>query len=168
MTETNAQFAIALAPDWEQIDLLAPGADAVIDGPLAAALHRGALGGPHARMLMARSLYTVSPDGKPLGAGLSVMLADREAPIAAEPLREDEFADAEVAAITLPVGSGLRVRQVSGGAVIDGVDIPVLSVQYLIHTSLGLLTITLTTPQAAHTEEWEHLFDAMAHTAELG
>jgi len=40
-------------------------------------------------------------------------------------------------------------------------------VQYLIHTSRGLLTMTLSTPQASSTTEWEEMFDAMAHTAEL-
>jgi hypothetical protein len=42
-----------------------------------------------------------------------------------------------------------------------------LQVQYMLHTEHGLLTITLNTPQAAETEDWERLFDALAATAEL-
>lgn len=167
MTELDVTFAIALAPEWEQLDLLDPEADQVIDAPLAAALQQGATGGPHARLLMARSLYRATPGGRPLGMGLSVLLADREAPVSAAPFDDADFGDAEVAAIELPVGSGLRVRKLGPGAEIEGEPILVLSVQYLIHTGRGLLTITLATPQAAHTEEWEELFDAMARTAEL-
>jgi hypothetical protein len=167
MNHLDVAFAIALAPDWEQIDLLDPGADQVIDAPLAAAMRRGAQGGPHARLLMARSLYMATPGGSPLGMGLSVLLADREAPVSSATLEDTDFGDAEVAAIELPVGSGLRVRKVQPGAEIEGEPIPVLSVQYLIHTSRGLLTMTLSTPQASSTEEWEEMFDAMARTAEL-
>jgi hypothetical protein len=168
MNHLDVAFAIALAPDWEQIDLLDPGADQVIDAPLAAAMRRGAQGGPHARLLMARSLYMATPGGSPLGMGLSVLLADREAPVSSATLEDTDFGDAEVAAIELPVGSGLRVRRLQPGAEIEGEAIPVLSVQYLIHTGRGLLTMTLSTPQAASTEEWEEMFDAMARTAELG
>jgi hypothetical protein len=167
MDDVDVAFAIALAPDWEQIDLLDPDADQVIDAPLAAAMQRGAQGGPHARMLMARSLFMATPGGSPLGMGLSVLLADREAPVSSATLEDTDFGDAEVAAIELPVGSGLRVRKVQPGAEIEGEPIPVLSVQYLIHTSRGLLTMTLSTPQASSTEEWEEMFDAMARTAEL-
>jgi hypothetical protein len=167
MNDVDVTFAIALAPDWEQIDLLDPDADQLIDAPLAAALQRGAHGGPHARLLMARSLYMATPGGSPLGMGLSVLLADREAPVSSSSHRDADFGDAEVAAIELPVGSGLRVRKVEPGPEIEGEPIPVLSVQYLIHTSHGLLTMTLSTPQAASTEEWEEMFDAMAQTAEL-
>jgi hypothetical protein len=158
---------MALAPEWQQIDLLAPGAERMLDGPLAAALARGARGGPHARLLMARSLFALAPGGEPLAAGLSVALADREAPVSEEPLRADAFDDAEVAAITLPIGSGLRVRELVSDTVVVGIEIPMLRIQYLIHCRLGLLTITLTTPQAARTEEWEALFDGLAATAEL-
>jgi hypothetical protein len=42
-----------------------------------------------------------------------------------------------------------------------------LQVQYLLHTEHGLLTIALDTPQAADTDEWEQLFDALAATARL-
>lgn len=168
MDAVDVTFAIALAPDWEQIDLLDPDADQVIDAPLAAALQRGARGGPHARLLMARSLYMATPGGSPLGMGLSVLLADREAPVSSATLEDTDFGHADVAAIELPVGRGLRVRKVKPGAVIEGEPIPVLSVQYLIHTRRGLLTLTLSTPQAASTEEWEDMFDAMAQTAELG
>jgi hypothetical protein len=167
MTQRNLDFAIALAPDWQQIDLLAPDADGLVDATLAAALARGAQGGPHARLLMTRSLYAVTPTGEPLAAGLSVALADREAPVSSAPLEADDFDGAAVAAITLPVGSGLRVRRIALDTTLDGIEIPVLRVQYLIHTGPGLLTITLTTFQAAQTEEWERLFDAIAQTAEL-
>lgn len=167
MNDLDVSFAIALAPDWEQIDLLDPDADQVIDAPLAAALRRGAQGGPHARLLMARSLYMATPGGRSLGMGLSVLLADGEAPVSSATLEDTDFGDADVAAIELPVGSGLRVRKLEPGAEIEGEPIPVLSVQYLIHTRRGLLTLTLSTPQAASTEEWEEMFDAMARTAEL-
>jgi len=167
MNDLDVTFAIALAPDWEQIDLLDPDADQRIDAPLAAALQRGAQGGPHARLVMARSLFMATPAGSPLGMGLSVMLADREAPVSSATLEDGDFGAAQVAAIDLPVGSGLRVRRVQPGAEIEGEPIPVLSVQYLIHTTRGLLTMTLSTPQAASTEEWEDMFDAMARTAEL-
>jgi hypothetical protein len=167
MTQRDLSFAIALAPDWQQIDLLAPEADRLIDASLAAALARGARGGPHARLLMTRSLYAVTPAGEPLAAGLTVALADRDAPVSSAPLEADDFDGAEVAAITLPVGSGLRVRHIAPDTTLDGVEIPVLRVQYLIHTGLGLLTITLTTFQAARTDDWERLFDAMAQTAML-
>jgi hypothetical protein len=167
MNDVDVTFAIALAPDWEQIDLLDPDTDQVIDAPLAAALQRGAQGGPHARLLMARSLYMATPGGSPLAMGLSVLLADREAPVSSATLEDTDFGDADVAAIELPVGSGLRVRKLEPGAVMEGEPIPVLSVQYLLHTSRGLLTMTLSTPQASSTAEWEEMFDAMAHTAEL-
>ena len=49
----------------------------------------------------------------------------------------------------------------------DAGEIPMLSVQYLLHTRHGLLTIGFTTGQASHPEAWEQLFDAMAGTAEL-
>ncbi|MGH2894578.1 MAG: hypothetical protein ACRDPM_15150 [Solirubrobacteraceae bacterium] len=167
MNDVDVAFAIALAPDWEQIDLLAPDADQVIDAPLAAAFRRGAQGGPHARLLMARSLYRATAGGSPLGMGLSVLLADREARVSSTTPADTDFGDAEVAAIELPVGSGLRVRRVQPGAEIEGEPVLVLSVQYLIHTSRGLLTMTLSTPQASSTAEWEEMFDAMARTAEL-
>jgi hypothetical protein len=167
MNDVDVTFAIALAPEWEQIDLLDPDADQVIDAPLAAAFRRGAQGGPHARLLMARSLYMATPGGSPLGMGLSVLLADREAPVSSATPEDTDFGDAGVAAIELPVGSGLRVRRVEPGAEIEGEPVLVLSVQYLIHTSRGLLTMTLSTPQASSTAEWEEMFDAMARTAEL-
>jgi hypothetical protein len=97
MTQRDLSFAIALAPDWQQIDLLAPEADRLIDASLAAALARGARGGPHARLLMTRSLYAVTPAGEPLAAGLTVALADREAPVSSAPLEADDFDGAEVA-----------------------------------------------------------------------
>jgi hypothetical protein len=167
MTESDVNFAIALAPEWRQIDLLAPDAGRLVGGPLAAALDLGARANPHARLLMVRSLFAVTPEGEPLGIGLSVALADRSAPVSSQPLQADDFQGCDVAAVTLPTGSGLRVREVAPGAVIDGAEIPVLRVQYLIETDAGLLTITLTTPQAEWTAEWEQLFDAMAQTAEL-
>jgi hypothetical protein len=168
MNDLDVTFAIALAPGWEQIDLLDPDADQVIDAPLAAAMQRGAQGGPHARLLMARSLYMATPGGSPLGMGVSVLLADRRAPVSSVTLEDTDFDDAAVSTIDLPVGSGLRVRRMAPGAEIEGEPIPVLSVQYLIHTRRGLLTMTLSTPQAAvSTGEWEEMFDAMARTAEL-
>ena len=68
--------------------------------------------------------------------------------------------------MSLPAGQGLRVREEFPTAV-GGLSVIALRVQYLLHTEDGLLTITFETPQAAETEDWEKLFDAMAETAQL-
>jgi hypothetical protein len=168
MPAGNVSFAIALPPDWAEIDLLSSEAEHVLDGPLAPALAAAARGSEHARLLMVRSLVAVTPDREPLAAGLSVALADRSAPVSQLSPSAASFDDADVSAVTLPVGSGIRVRHVAPAEVLDGVgSLEVLRVQYLLQTELGLLTITFTTPQAAPTREWERLFDAMADTAQL-
>jgi hypothetical protein len=164
----NVSFAIALPDGWEQIDLLAPDAEQILDGQLAAALAFAARGTEDACLLMLRSLVTVAPDGRPLAAGLSVALAGPSAPVSSRPLDAEAFMGAEVTAITLPVGSGVRVLEVARtGARVAGELLRMLKVQYLIHTAHGLLTITLATAQVSATEEWEQLFDAMAATSEL-
>lgn len=168
MAAGNVSFAIALPPDWEGIDLLSSEAERLMDTPLADALAAAARGSEQARLLMLRSLVAVTSAGEPLAAGLSVALADRSAPISQIPLSAESFDDAEVSAVILPVGSGVRLRRVAPAQVLAGVDpLEVLRVQYMLETELGLLTITFTTPQAARTLEWERLFDAMANTAEL-
>jgi hypothetical protein len=168
MAAGNASFAIALPPDWKGIDLLSGEAEHVIEPPLAAALAAAARGSEHARLLMVRSLVTVTPEGEPLAAGLSVALADTSAPISHTSLSALSLEDADVSAVTLPAGSGVRLRRVAPAEVLAGVGpLEVLRIQYMLHTELGLLTITFTTPQATRTREWERLFDAMADTARL-
>lgn len=166
MAAVNVRFAIALPPEWKGIDLLSSDAENLIGAPLSAALDVAARGAEHARLLMLRSLVTVTSAGEPLAAGLSVALADRSAPVSQVRLSDQSFDDAEVSAVTLRVGSGVRIRRVTPTEVLDGFGpLEVLRVQYLLETELGLLTITCTTPQAARTCEWERLFDAMAGTA---
>lgn len=168
MPAADVSFAIALPPDWKEIDLLSSEAEHVIDPSLGAALETAAHGGQHARLLMVRSLVTVTPAGEPLAAGLSVAVADRSAPISQVSLSAVSFGDAEVSAVTLPVGRGIRVRRLAPAEVVHGVGpLEVLRVQYMLQTELGLLTITFTTPQAARTREWEQLFAVMADTARL-
>lgn len=168
MAAGNVSFAIALPPEWKEIDLLSSEAERVLETPLAASLAAAARGSEHARLLMLRSLVAITSAGEPLAAGLSVALADRSAPISQIPLSAESFGGAEVSAVTLPVGSGVRLRRVAPAQVLAGVGpLEVLRVQYMLETELGLLTITFTTPQAARTREWGRLFDAMAETARL-
>jgi hypothetical protein len=160
--------AVALPPDWQQIDLLDPDGEPVLDGPLAAALAHAAHGTGHARLLMLRSLFALTTTGQPLAAGLAVTLAEPSAPVSSQPLTEDSFTGREVAAVTLPAGSGLRVRHIAPAGMLAGSEpLQVLRIQYLLHTSHGLLTLTFTTPQAPRAPEWNSLFDAMAATCEL-
>lgn len=172
MSSDSLTFAIAVPPGWQELDLLDPAAEQAVGAPLAAALAGGARGTDQAQLLMLRSLVAVTESREPLAAGLSVTLAGPAAPISQVPLdpatlsADDAFAGAEVSAMTLPGGSGLRVRRLVPTTV---GDLPVLGlqVQYLLHTEHGLLTITLDTPQAADTEDWEHMFDALAATARV-
>lgn len=166
MTEDTLQFAISLPPEWADVDLLDPGIADGMPSELAQALAFAAKGTDQARMLMVRSLVAVTEAREPLAAGLSVALAGPGTPVATAPLRAEEFAGSEVSAISLPVGKGLRVRDFFATTV---GDLPVegLRVQYLVHTEHGLLTVTFTTEQAAETEDWEGLFDAMAQSARL-
>jgi hypothetical protein len=164
----DVSCAIALPPDWQQIDLLDPEGEPVLDGPLAAALAHAAHGTDHAQLLMLRSLFALTANGQPLAAGLAVTLADPSAPVSSQPLTEETFAGREVAAVTLPAGSGLRVRHIAPAGVLGGSEpLQVLRIQYLLHTVHGLLTVTFTTPQAPRAPEWNSLFDAMAATCEL-
>ncbi len=162
----SVEFAIALPAGWQSIDLLA--ADAPIEVSFARALGLAARGGEHARLLMLRSLVAPGEANEPLGAGLSVLYADRSAPVSSAPLEPGEFGDCEVTAVVLAAGPGVRLRRVAPAVVVAQAEpVPVLRVEYLIEAAQGLLTITFTTPQAQRTEEWEQLFDAMARTAEL-
>jgi hypothetical protein len=159
-------FAIALPPGWREVDLLDPDAAEGLGALLTSTLQRAAEGADHARLLMLRSLFAVTEKREPMAAGLSVLLADPAAPVSQTALRGGAFDDADVAAITLPVGAGLRVRRLVP-AIVGDLRVAALQVQYLLHTEHGLLTITLETPQAAETADWEHLFDALAATARL-
>ncbi len=175
MSNGNLTFAIAVPPQWQELDLLDPAAEQALGAPLANALAGAERGTAQAQLLMLRSLVAVTESREPLAAGLSVTLAGPAAPISQAPLDvqalagDNAFADsdADVSAITLAAGSGLRVRRLVLTTVGD-LPVAALQVQYLLHTEHGLLTITLDTPQAADTEDWEHLFDALAATARLG
>ena len=166
MNEHTVEFAISLPEHWNSLDLLDPEVAQAMPPQLAATMAAAADGAQGARVMMLRSLVAVTEDREPLAAGLSVMLAAADAPISTAPLRAEEFEGADVAAITIPVGKGLRVRSEFPTTV---GELPVigLRVQYLLHTEHGLLTVTFETPQAAETEDWEQLFDAMAQTATL-
>ena len=156
-----------MPPGWQELDLLDPAAEEALGAPLADALAGAASGSDQAQLLMLRSLVAVTESREPLAAGLAVTLAGPAAPISQEALSADAFAGADVAAITLPAGSGLRVRQLVPTTIGD-LPVAALQVQYLLQTEHGLLTITLDTPQAADTEDWERLFDGLAATARLG
>jgi hypothetical protein len=166
MSDENLTFAIALPPEFHSIDLLDAENAAELGAPLARALGFAAHGTAQAQVLMLRSLYAVTSAREPLAAGLSVALADLTAPVSSAPLSDASFDDADLAAVTLPAGPGVRVRRLVPSAV-GGLPVAALQVQYLLHTEHGLLTITLTTPQAAETDDWELMFDAVAATAEL-
>ncbi len=168
MSATEIGFAIALPPDWEAIDLLASDTTA-FDATVAEAIENARRGGEHAQLLMLAALMAMSPGGEPLSAGLAVTFADRDAPVAEASLTPESFPDGgDVTAVQLPVGSGLRVRHVAPAAVLgDGDPLPMLRIQYLLHTLQGLLTLTFTTAQAPHADVWDGLFDAMAATCEL-
>jgi hypothetical protein len=166
MRDENLTFAMALPPGWQELDLLEPGASEELGVPLANALAFAARGTDQAQLLMLRSLFAVTSAHEPLAAGLCVALADPSAPVSESPLSEDAFAGAEIAGVTLPAGAGLRVKRFVP-AMVGDLPVAALQVQYLLQTEHGLLTITLNTPQAAETEDWEHLFDALAATAEL-
>jgi hypothetical protein len=166
MSDENLTFAIALPPEFDSIDLLDPENAVELGAPMARALGYAAHGTEQAQVLMLRSLFAVTGAREPLAAGLAVALADTSAPVSQSPLNDDSFDGADLAAVTLPAGPGMRVRRLVPSQV-GGLPVAALQVQYLLHTAHGLLTITLTTPQAAETEDWEQLFDALAATAEL-
>jgi hypothetical protein len=166
MSHENLTFAIALPPEFHSIDLLDPENAAELGAPMAKALGYAAHGTEQAQLLMLRSLFAVSSAREPVAAGLAVALADPSAPISQSPLNDDSFDDADLAAVTLPAGPGVRVRRLVPSTV-GGLPVVALQLQYLLHTAHGLLTITLSTPQAAETEDWERLFDAVAATADL-
>jgi hypothetical protein len=167
MTNGNLTFTIAVPAGWQELDLLDPTAAEALGAPLTDALAFAAHGTDQAQLLMLRSLVAVTESREPLAAGLTAQLAAPSAPISRAPLDADAFGDAEVSAIKLPAGSGLRVRRVVPTMVGD-LPVAALQVQYLLETEHGLLAITLDTPQAAETEDWEALFDALAATARLG
>lgn len=170
VTGQDVEFAIALPDEWSFVDLLDPAVAEWAGEELDAVLAAARQGGESARMLMMRSLIAHTSEGEPLTAGLTVALADGSTPVASAPLEELELSlpGAELSAVALPAGSGVRVRRIVRTPPLgEAGEIPMLSVQYLLHTGHGLLTIGFTTGQASHPEAWEELFDAMAATAEL-
>lgn len=168
VTGEHVEFAIALPDDWTYVDLLDPDVAAWADADLTSTLAAARRGGGAARMLMMRSLIAHTPDGEPLTAGLTVALATPDTPVASEPLTDLSPGGAELSAVQLPAGSGMRVRRIVHTPPLgEAGEVAMLSVQYLLHTPHGLLTIGFTTGQASHPEAWEPLFDAMAATAEL-
>lgn len=167
MSAIETGFAIALPPDWEAVDLLASDT-AAFDATVAEAIENARRGGEHAQLLMLVALVAAAPSGQPLSAGLAVTFADRQAPVSDAQLTPQSFGDgAAVTAVNLPLGSGLRIRHVAPSSVLEGERLPMLRLQYLIHTQKGLLTMTFTTAQAPEAEVWDGLFDAMAATCEL-
>jgi hypothetical protein len=77
MAASSVSFASALAPEWEQVDLLTPGGERQVHGTLAAVLTRAARSDGRRRSLMTRSMVTRGESGEPLAAGLHVSLAER-------------------------------------------------------------------------------------------
>jgi hypothetical protein len=168
VTGQDVEFAIALPDEWTYIDLLDPDVAEWADAELASVLAAAREAGEAAQMLMMRSLITHTPEGEPLTVGLTVALAEPETPIASQPLTDLSALGAEPSAVQLPAGSGVRVKRIVRTPPLgEPAELSMLSVQYLLHTRLGLLTIGFTTGQASHPEAWEQLFDAMAATAEL-
>lgn len=168
LTDRDHEFAIALPAGWRYVDLLDPDAAEWAGPELDSVLAAAREGGPDARMLMFRSLITHTPEGEPLTAGLTVALADAGTPIASQPLTDLSPTEAELHALELPVGSGVRITRMVQAPQLGQTGAPrMLSVQYVLHTERGLLTIGFTTGQASHPEAWTELFDAMAATAEL-
>ncbi|MDQ6744869.1 MAG: hypothetical protein M3Z27_02445 [Actinomycetota bacterium] len=167
MAQRDISFAIALPPGWDSIDLLQAD-QPLIEGSVAEVLAGAARDGEHAQLLMLRALVATAPDSEPLAAGLSVTVADSPTPVASEPLDPDTFAGCEVSAVTLPVGGGLRVRQIAPAPVPKGAEpLDVLRLQYLTDAPQGLLSVTFATVQAPRAGQWEQLFDAMAATSRL-
>jgi hypothetical protein len=166
--DRDVSFAIALPTDWEGLDLLGDAGVELLRPRVARLLLAAAHGGRHAELLMLRSLIARGSSGRALSAGLAVTIADTTTPVATQPLEADAFAGKQVSAVTVKAGSGLRVRHVSSAPALDTEEtVDVLYVQYLLHTELGLLTLTFTTLQAPDAPEWEQFFDGLAATAEL-
>lgn len=166
MHEHTLEFAIALPPEFNSLDLLDPEVTRSMPPALVHTLADAHKGFDGARLMMLRGLIGVTQERNPLAAGLSVALASPEVPLAQKPLEAEDFDGSDVAAISLPVGQGLRIRG-EFATQVEGLPVIGLRVQYLLHTEHGLLTITFETPQAAETEDWEAFFDAMAQTATL-
>lgn len=166
MIEHTVEFAVSLPPAFNALDLLDPEVGKAMAEPMARMLDDAQRGDSPARVMMLRSLVAVTEKREPLAAGLTVMLADAQAPISSAPLHAEDLDGADISAISLPVGQGLRIRSLHPSA-FGELPIEALRVQYLIQTEHGLLTINFDTPQAAETEGWEKLFDAMAQTATL-
>jgi hypothetical protein len=164
----DVDFQIALPEGWTALDLLASDEDHLIDGKRGDALAAAARGSEHAKLLMLCSLVAYTPDGEPLEAGLSVALADSSAPISAAPLSELSVPDGELAAVRTPAGSGVRVTRMTETPALPELGrAAMLSVQYLLHTDHGLLTLTFTTPQVSRPDVLQQFFDAMASTGEI-
>lgn len=168
VTGPDVGFAIDLPERWTYVDLLDPD---VADGAgpeLGSVLAAARTGGRAARILMLRSLIAHTPEGEPLTAGLTVALADPDTPVASEPLGDLAGSGEHLSPVKLPAGGGVRLSRIVLTPPIGGAGkLRMLSVQYLLRTRQGLLTIGFTTRQASHPEAWERLFDAMAATAKL-
>jgi hypothetical protein len=178
MAQRSVSFDIALAPEWEQTDLLTPAGERRIRGTLAAVLARTARDhdppGLHpepshrqARPLMARSLIAHAESGEPLAASLWVTLAVRAVAISSTALMDGVVGDADICAIGLPAGDGVRMYEVVMHRTSGGSEIPVLRVRYELATAFGLLVISLACFHTERAAVWERLFDAMAQTAQL-
>lgn len=156
-------FEIDLPHEWQQHDLLTDAGDALLPQQVVSSLSEVAAPDRTGQLLIARVLLAESPGEPPLTAGLVVSLAG----VDAEPSCDDKaFGAAEVAAMELPVGAGLRVKSLAAQEVLPDIVVPtVLSVQFLVVTDHGLLILTFTTAQGDPAAPWEQLFDAIAATA---
>jgi hypothetical protein len=165
---TTTVFEIAVPPGWQQLDLLAKIPDPAVPSEAVEALAEASRLRGYGTLLLVRALVARESGVPPVSAGLVATLADpRTAPMSALSA-SDGFGNADVSAVKLPVGRGVRVKHVVSTEVLDGVLAPAfLSVQYLLDSEHGLLTMTFTTAQGQPSGEWEKLFDAMAFTAKL-
>lgn len=166
MSGLDVNVALSVAAGWEDIDLLDADNAAMLPESLVAALRVAAGESEHMRLMMLRALVALTPTEQSVGMGLAVTLAQPPADDApAEPPSPGSLglAGADVSAISLAVGSGVRVRRL----VEPARGLPTLQVQYALDTEHGLLTLTFTTVQGPHAEEWEPLFDAIASTCEF-
>jgi hypothetical protein len=163
MAPDALSFEIGLPPRWQQIDLLAEPGETLLPPEISGALSEISSPARPGRLLLARALVATAADALPVTAGLAISLAH----VDSEPSADDgSFGDAEVAAVQLPAGAGLRVQTCAPKQVVPGLTAAsFLSVKYLVVTELGLLILAFTTAQGSPSEEWEQLFAAIAATA---
>jgi hypothetical protein len=163
MAADQLEFAIALPEGWASIDLLDESGAELLDPSLARSLAEAGRG-ERGRLVMLRALLCAAGESLPVCAGLAVTMATTREPLP-ELSAADTLAGYKVVAVTLPVGSGLRLSRVEPTELPGRIE--VLKVQYLLHTADGLLGITFTAFQGARDPAWAALFDAMAATARL-